>query len=129
MNLSDVAAEQGKQIDFAALEKKLGIPVVLFSAPDRKQYDGFYKALERAVEKKTVLDSAALDSKYSSIDVYSEIKSLIPANVISGYSEIWLAAKAIEGDAPVTAKIKNMRKLILYTHCTDRYFKNILLFA
>ena len=107
LNLSDVAAEQGKQIDFAALEKKLGIPVVLFSAPDRKQYDGFYKALERAVEKKTVLDSSALDSKYSSIDVYSEIKSLIPANVIPGYSEIWLAAKAIEGDAPVTAKIKN----------------------
>ncbi len=106
LNLSDVAAEQGKQIDFAALEKKLGIPVVLFSAPDIKHYEGFYNALERAVEKKTVLDSSSLEAKYSSIDTYSEIKSLIPSNVIPGYSEIWLAAKAIEGDAPVTAKIK-----------------------
>ena len=64
LNLYDVAEEQGKQIDYAALEKKLGIPVVLFSAPDRKKYDGFYKALERAIEKKTVLDSSLIDSKF-----------------------------------------------------------------
>lgn len=107
LNLYDVAEEQGKQIDYAALEKKLGIPVVLFSAPDRKKYDGFYSALERAVEKKTVLDSSLIDSKFEAIDIYKEIKNLIPANVIPGYSANWLAAKAIEGDAPVTAKIKN----------------------
>ena len=107
LNLYDVAEEQGKQIDYAALEKKLGIPVVLFSAPDKKKYDGFYSALERAIEKKTILDSSALDAKYSTIDTYSEIKALIPANVIPGYSEIWLAAKTVEGDLPVTAKIKN----------------------
>lgn len=107
LNLYDVAEEQGKQIDYAALEKKLGIPVVLFSAPDRKKYDSFYMALERAVEKKTILNASLIDSKFEAIDIYKEIKNLIPANVIPGYSEIWLAAKAIEGDAPVTAKIKN----------------------
>ncbi len=32
---------------------------------------------------------------------------MIPDNVIKGYSKTWLAAKAIEGDAPVIAKIKN----------------------
>ena len=36
LNMSDVAAEQGKKIDAKAIEKKLGIPVVLFSAQDRK---------------------------------------------------------------------------------------------
>ncbi len=107
LNLYDVAEEQGKQIDYAALEKKLGIPVVLFSAPDRKKYNSFYMALERAVEKKTILDSSLIDSKFDAIDGYKEIKNLIPANVIPGYSSNWLAAKAIEGDAPVTAKIKN----------------------
>ena len=107
LNLYDVAEEQGKQIDYAALEKKLGIPVVLFSAPDRKKYDGFYSALERAIEKKTILDASLIDSKFEAVDGYNEIKKLIPSNVIPGYSEIWLAAKAIEGDAPVTAKIKN----------------------
>ena len=106
LNLSDVAAEQGKQIDFSALEKKLGIPVVLFSAPEIKHYESFYNALERAIEKKTVLDASLLDSKLNEISGYQEIKKLIPANVIPGYSESWLATKAIEADAPVTAKIK-----------------------
>lgn len=106
LNMCDVASEQGKKIDAAALGKKLGIPVVLFSAPDVKRYDGFYAALETAVSKKTVLDSSELDGKYRTIDAYAKIKPLIPANMIPGYSETWLAAKAVEGDAPVVAKIK-----------------------
>ncbi|SEQ38942.1 ferrous iron transport protein B [Treponema bryantii] len=106
LNMSDVAAEQGKQIDFAAISKKLGIPVVLFSAQDKKNYDGFYAALETAIRKKTILDSTALETKYNSIEAYKEIKPLVPENVILGYSSVWLAAKVVEGDLPVTAKIK-----------------------
>ena len=106
LNMCDVASEQGKKIDAAALGNKLGIPVVLFSAPDVKRYDGFYAALETAVSKKTVLDSSELDGKYKTIDAYAKIKPLIPANMIPGYSETWLATKAVEGDAPVVAKIK-----------------------
>ena len=48
LNLMDVAQEQGKSVDAQVLEKKLGIPVVLFSATDVKHYDGFYTALDRA---------------------------------------------------------------------------------
>ena len=107
LNMSDVAAEQGKKIDAAALEKRLGVPVVLFSAQDTRHYEGFYAALETAVNKKTALDAAALDIKYSTIDAYLRIKPLVPANIIPGYSEIWRAAKAVEGDAPVVAKIKS----------------------
>ncbi len=106
LNMSDVAAEQGKQIDFAAISKKLGIPVVLFSAQDKKNYDGFYAALETAIRKKRILDSSALETKYNSIEAYKEIKPLVPENVIPGYSSVWLAAKVVEGDLPVTAKIK-----------------------
>lgn len=107
LNMSDVAAEQGKKIDAKAIEKKLGIPVVLFSAQDRKNYDVFYEALEKAVGKNTMLSSAALDAKYSTIETYSRIKQLVPSDIIPGYSKVWLAAKAIEGDAPVTAKIRS----------------------
>lgn len=107
LNMSDVAAEQGKSIDAAAISKKLGIPVVLFSAQDKKNYDGFYNALEEAVSKKTVLDTKSLEAKYEAIDSYAKIKPLVPENVISGYSSIWLSAKAVEGDAPVIAKIES----------------------
>jgi ferrous iron transport protein B len=106
LNMSDVAAEQGKQIDFNAISKKLGIPVVLFSAQDKKNYDGFYTALETAISKKTILDSSALEAKYENIEVYKAIKPLVPENVMPGYSSVWLAAKVVEGDLPVTAKIK-----------------------
>lgn len=106
LNMSDVAAEQGKQIDFKAISNKLGIPVVLFSAQDKKNYDGFYTALETAISKKTLLDSSTIEAKYESIEAYKNIKPLVPENVIPGYSSVWLAAKVVEGDLPVTAKIK-----------------------
>ncbi len=106
LNMSDVAAEQGKQIDFAAISKKLEIPVVLFSAQDKKNYDGFYTALETAISTKTILDSSALEAKYENIEAYKAIKPLVPENVMPGYSSVWLAAKVVEGDLPVTAKIK-----------------------
>ncbi len=106
LNMSDVAAEQGKTVDAAALEKKLGIPVVSFSAPDRKAYDGFYKALEKAVSTKSVLRVESLESRYEELGAYGKIKSLLPEKIIPGYSKMWLAAKAVEGDKPVIAKIK-----------------------
>ncbi len=107
LNMSDVAAEQGKKIDADAISAKLGIPVVLFSAQDTKHYDGFFAALETALSKKTVLDASALAAKYEQIASYRELKGLVPDNVIPGYSSVWLAAKALEGDAPVRAKIRS----------------------
>ena len=106
LNMSDVAAEQGKQIDYHEISQKLGIPVVLFSAQDKKNYEGFYTALETAINKKSILNSSRLEARYENIDTYKTIKSLVPENVIPGYSSVWLAAKVIEGDLPVTAKIK-----------------------
>ncbi|MBE5857343.1 MAG: ferrous iron transport protein B [Lachnospiraceae bacterium] len=107
LNMSDVAAEQGKKINASSIEEKLGIPVVLFSAPDTKSYDVFYKALERTIKEKTVLNTERLEEKYSEISAYNKIKSLIPDNIYPGYSSSWLAIKAIEGDKPVTDKIKD----------------------
>ena len=106
LNMSDLAAEQGKQIDYLSLSKKLGIPVVLFSAQNRKNYESFYSALETTISKKTILNSTALEAKYETIDAYKTIKALVPENVIPAYSSVWLTAKAVEGDLPVTAKIK-----------------------
>lgn len=106
LNMADVALEQGKHIHADVIAQKLGIPVVLFSAQDRKQYGDFYTALTEAVSKKITLRAAALEDTYKKIDSYSQILSLIPDTVIPGYSNIWLSAKVLEGDAPVTAKIK-----------------------
>ena len=108
LNMSDVAELQGKTVDAKALEEKLGIPVVPFSAPNKKSYDGFYKALKESITKQTILDYSALEEKYSSIEGFTTLKEMIPESVIPGYSKTWLAVKAIEGDAPVSAKIKEV---------------------
>ena len=105
LNMSDVASEQGKTINYSAISEKLNIPVVLFSAQDRKNYDSFYYALEKTIEKKSILNTSSLEAKYEENENYKTIKALIPENVIPGYSSIWLAIKAVEGDAPVIAKI------------------------
>ncbi|MBP5603822.1 MAG: ferrous iron transport protein B [Treponema sp.] len=105
LNMSDVALEQGKFINYTAISERLKIPAVLFSAQDRKNYDVFYEALDKTIEKKSVLDTTALEAKYEQNESYKTIKDLIPENVIPGYSSTWLAIKSVEGDAPVIAKI------------------------
>ena len=105
LNMSDVAIEQGKYINAGAISEQLKIPAVLFSAQDRKNYDAFYDALDKTIEKKCVLGTTALEAKYEQNENYKTIKALIPENVIPGYSSTWLAIKAVEGDAPVIAKI------------------------
>lgn len=107
LNMADVAQDQGKKIDAAAIEKKLGIPVVPFSATDVKSYDSFYKTLERAISKDSRINVEELAKQYESVKGYREICDLIPDNTIEGYSSMWLAVKVIENDAVVMAKLKN----------------------
>lgn len=131
LNMSDIAAEQGKKIDAASISKKLGIPVVLFSAQDKKNYDSFYKALEETIAKGCVLDTSALESKYQENDSYRKIKSLVPDELLSGYSSTWLAIKSLEGDLPVRAKIKTKLngKALLDFESAVNECKNGILFS
>ena len=67
LNMADVAAAQGRRIDAGLIEQKLGVPVVLFSANDKKGYAPFYNALERAVAEKKTLDTTSLEALYAMI--------------------------------------------------------------
>ena len=107
LNMADVAAAQGKKIDVAMIEKRLGVPVILFSANDKKGYDPFYKAMERAVGEKHTLITESLETSYEKIAGYSEVKKLMPEGLIPGYSSMWLAVKALENDPVVLAKLAN----------------------
>ncbi|HAL03340.1 MAG TPA: ferrous iron transport protein B [Lachnospiraceae bacterium] len=108
LNMADVAKQQGKSIDAKAIENKLGIPVIPFSATDKKSYDVFYNALDKAVASKNKLNIEALKNKYESIEGFQQICSLIPEDAIKGYSSTWLAVKAIEGDKVVMAKLSDV---------------------
>ncbi|MCR5094608.1 MAG: ferrous iron transport protein B [Lachnospiraceae bacterium] len=105
LNMADVAAEQGKKIDAKAIEKKLGIPVIPFSATDVRSYDAFYRTLEQAISTDTHVDVSSLAKQYESVKGYQELSELIPENAIPGYSSMWLAVKVLEGDPVVMAKL------------------------
>ncbi len=108
LNMSDVAKDQGKTIKTAEMSEKLGIPVVLFSATEVKKYDAFYEALEKALNNKTVLNTSELESKLLEIPEYKEVRNIIGDVNDGGRSAMWLSTKAVEGDAPVTAKLKDL---------------------
>lgn len=107
LNMEDVAKQQGKSIDAEAIEKKLGIPVMLFSATDQKAYDKFYETLERALKQKAHIDISALEKEYEKLDGYSEIKHTLSGENIAGYTPMWLTVKTLENDKVVSAKLKN----------------------
>ena len=107
LNMQDVAAQQGKSIDAQAIEKKIGIPVMLFSATDQKAYDTFYATLERALKQKAHIDVSALEKEYEKLDGYNEIKQTLADENIAGYTPMWLTVKTLENDKVVSAKLKN----------------------
>lgn len=106
LNMSDVAKDQGKKIDASEMEKKLGIPVILFSAPDTKSYEPFYKALEKSLKNKTVLNYDALEKKLLDLPEYAKIRNTV-GDLHDGYrSPMWLSVKVLECDTPVVAGLK-----------------------
>ncbi|MBR4224009.1 MAG: ferrous iron transport protein B [Oscillospiraceae bacterium] len=107
LNMEDVAKEQGKTIDAAAIEKKLGIPVMMFSATDTKAYDKFYSTLERALKERSRIDVRALEQEYEKLGGYNEIRSQLSEDTMSGYTPMWLTVKVLETDKVVSAQLKN----------------------
>ena len=110
LNLMDIANGQGKKIDAAAIEQRLGIPVIPFIAANRNNYEPFYTAIIKALDKKNVLKTDTLTEKYDGIKggLYQLLYSLMPSAGMDGYSASWLAAKILEGDVVATAKVREV---------------------
>ena len=109
LNLVDVAEAQGKTVDAKKLEEKLGIPVIPFVAADRKQYDRYYEAIDKAMKEKQQISIDSLIARVRTIEkgIYEELLALMPPEGIDNYSPHWLAIKLIEGDAAILEKVKS----------------------
>ncbi len=107
LNMEDVAKDQGKIVNVKALEDKLGIPVMQFTATDTKAYDQFYATLNRALERKSHINVEALEKEYEKIEGYNEIRSQIADGTVKGYTPMWLTVKYLENDKVVSAELKD----------------------
>ena len=109
LTMIDVAKEKGKEVNLKVLEKKLGIPVVGMVAPERSEYDRFYKVLETAISHPKFLNADGLFELYEEHELYQESLSLIPVGGKKQYSAQWLAAKLMDGDKVVAEMLDNTK--------------------
>lgn len=109
LNMMDVAKQQGQQIDCAALEQELNIPVLPFVAADKKKYQSFYELLQRPDKAAWILSEERLKSYYEKEigAAYHNIMNLMPADGIGIHSAAWLSCKLMEKDAPVSVMVKD----------------------
>ncbi|MBQ9720604.1 MAG: ferrous iron transporter B, partial [Oscillospiraceae bacterium] len=93
----------------AAIENKLGVPVLPFVASDKKKYDDFYKVLEHSGKAGAVISSDTLAALYEREfgDSYREITALLPERGVSVYEKSWLFAKLVECDPAAENVVKN----------------------
>lgn len=108
LNMMDVAAAQGKQINVAGIEKMLGIPVIPMVAADKKQYHTFFGFLENCDKRASILNSDKLEQIYRKLlgDNYSTLYGLLPQKGIGIYSASWLAGKLMEQDKLVLSLVQ-----------------------
>lgn len=109
LNMMDVANGQGKEVDAAAIESKLGIPVIPFVASDKKNYGSFYDILNSHEKRGVIISDETLVSLYEHEfgDVYRSITDLLPDGGISVYEKSWLFAKLVEHDPVAENIVKN----------------------
>lgn len=98
LNMMDVAQKQGKKIDAAKIEKKLGIPVLPFVAAEKKQYEKLYACMREALANPRFLKTEELEKEYAKSDNYRKILALMPKQGIGQYQPEWLAVKCMEND-------------------------------
>ena len=106
LNMMDVAEAAGKKIDVAAIEKRLGVPVLGFSAAETERYPEFFKKMVSAIKTPVCLDSGSLREELVGGDEFaSKTDNLISRIEVAlgdfeyGVCErIWIAEKLLEKD-------------------------------
>ena len=78
LNMIDVAKDQGKSIDVKQLEKRLGIPVLPFSATDVKRYDTFYQVLDNVLKRKPTLNTVRLEENIRKLRASAKYTAACP---------------------------------------------------
>ncbi|MBQ6993209.1 MAG: ferrous iron transport protein B [Lachnospiraceae bacterium] len=103
LNLMDVATKLGKEINPAAMEEQLGIPVIPFVAADKSQYTTLLKTLKKALAAKKLLHTDYYKRYFSSETQlpYFAVKELVSDCATSFRSPHWLAVKCMENDKNV----------------------------
>jgi ferrous iron transport protein B len=105
LNMMDAARAKGLVIDTAALEKRLGVPVLGVVAPTGEGLDDL-KAAIVAPAAKTAVPTLKIEFSAALEREINQLSRLIPANDKAGAPyRRWAAVKLLEGDASISADV------------------------
>ncbi|MFN2157745.1 MAG: ferrous iron transport protein B [Anaerolineae bacterium] len=101
LNMMDVAAQQGIQVEPNVLEAALGIPVVAMSAAKAQGIEALAEAIDALAHGEIDYHPNAPTIRPEHEEILAEIESLIREHVPAPYPASWVAIKLLEGDAVI----------------------------
>lgn len=110
LNMMDVALSKEMQIDCKELERKLGIPVLGFTASDTEQYPRFFEKLKAALQNPKFLSAERIREFAEAADSspVSQVENLLKGANLGNREPFWVAAKLLENDGPVRSEIQEL---------------------
>ncbi len=102
LNMMDVAAQEGIQVDAHVLEAALGLPVVPMTASKAAGVRELLGVVEDVLAGKWAAEPRLPEVRQDHLEVLESIERLISGYVPEPYPQGWAALKLLEGDAEVT---------------------------
>ena len=108
LNMMDVAAEQGKEINVDEMERRLGLPVIPMSAARGRGLDELIEAVGRACTAGASCGTCTerVVPMLEGDPVYRQVKRIINGKFDGRYSADWMAVKFIERDEQAVSIIR-----------------------
>lgn len=106
LNMMDVAAQEGIQVDPQVLECALGLPVVPMTASRAMGVRELLGVVQDVLSGKRVLTPRPPEVRADHREVLAKIEDLVAAYVPAPYPGAWMALKLLEGDVEVARRMQ-----------------------
>jgi ferrous iron transport protein B len=106
LNMVDVAADQGIVVEPHVLAAALGVPVVPMSAARNQGVSELVETATRLARGEIPYHPSLPEIRQDHRQVLAQLRALIAGSVPEPYPEEWSALKLLEGDAEITARIR-----------------------
>jgi len=99
LNMIDVAAQEGIQVNVDALAQALGLPVIPMTASKAIGVRELLAVVEKSLDRQIFSNAQKPEVRSDHREVLSELERLIASHVPQPYPVDWVALKLLEGDA------------------------------
>ncbi len=106
LNMVDVAAQEGIQVDARALERSLGVPVVPLTASKALGVRELLAVVDQVLERDAPQDVHPPAVRADHQEILDRLGTLLAGHIPAPYPPGWIALKLLEGDVDVMAMMK-----------------------